>query len=48
VSRSALNDVQAYIARQEEEHHQRASFQDELREFLCRHGVEFDERFVWG
>ena len=46
-SRSALDDVQAYVARQEE-HHQRVSFQEELREFLCRHGVEFDQRYVCG
>jgi hypothetical protein len=24
------------------------SFQEEYRELLKRHGVEFDERYVWG
>ena len=35
-----------YIAGQEE-HHRKRSFQDELRAFLKRYGVEFDERYVW-
>lgn len=47
VSRSAVDDVEVYIGRQAE-HHTRMSFQDELREFLRRHGVAFDERYVWG
>jgi hypothetical protein len=28
------------------EHHRRTTFQDELRAFCRRHGVEFDERYV--
>jgi hypothetical protein len=28
-------------------HHQRMSFQDELRELFNRHGIAFDERYVW-
>jgi len=35
-----------YIAGQEE-HHRKRSFQDEMRAFLKRYGVEFDERYVW-
>jgi REP element-mobilizing transposase RayT len=35
-----------YIAGQED-HHRKCSFQDELRAFLKRYGVEFDERYVW-
>lgn len=34
-----------YIAGQED-HHRKRSFQDELRAFLKRYGVEFDERYV--
>ena len=46
VSPSKLEDVRHYIENQAE-HHRRISFQDELRELFRRHGVEFDERFVW-
>lgn len=45
---SPSNEVQvsAYIERQEE-HHKTTTFQDEFRELLKRHGIEFDERYVW-
>jgi len=46
VSASKVNDVRAYIAGQEA-HHRRRGFQEEYREFLTRHGVAFDERYVW-
>jgi putative transposase len=46
VSFSQLEIVRNYIANQEE-HHRKISFQDELRELLNRSEVEFDERFVW-
>jgi hypothetical protein len=46
VSRSNVDDVRRYIADQEE-HHKTVSFQDEYRAFLRKHGVEFDERYVW-
>lgn len=45
-SLSLLDRVRAYIADQEE-HHKRESFQDEFRTFLTRHGLEWDERYVW-
>jgi putative transposase len=38
--------VQRYIQNQES-HHRVKTFQDELRAFLHRHQVEFDERYVW-
>jgi hypothetical protein len=38
--------VQKYIANQEE-HHRKISFQDELRTLLRKHGVDFDERYLW-
>jgi hypothetical protein len=28
-------------------HHRKRSFQEEYRDFLRKHGVEFDERYVW-
>jgi putative transposase len=46
VSQSGVDDVCAYIRRQHE-HHQRVSFQDELRAFLRRYEIEFDEHYVW-
>jgi REP element-mobilizing transposase RayT len=46
VSESNADAVKAYIERQEE-HHKRMTFQEEYRGFLQRHGVDFDERYVW-
>ncbi|MBS1786642.1 MAG: IS200/IS605 family transposase [Acidobacteria bacterium] len=47
VSRSNTEAVVAYIQKQRE-HHQKQTFQEEYLEFLQRHGVEYDERYVWG
>ena len=46
VSQSAVEEVRQYI-RNQREHHQRMSFQDEFRAFLQRYGIEYDERYVW-
>ena len=46
VSQSNASRVRRYIANQEE-HHRKKSFQEELRIFLRRHEIEFDERYVW-
>ena len=46
VSPSNVEQVEQYIANQEE-HHRKVSFQEEFREFLKRHGVMYDERYVW-
>ena len=46
VSQSNLTQVAEYIARQEE-HHRKVTFQDELRALFRKHGIEFDERYVW-
>jgi putative transposase len=46
VSASNAARVQRYIESQDE-HHRTKTFQDEVRAFLRRHGVEFDERYVW-
>jgi putative transposase len=46
VSPSVEADVAAYI-RGQEEHHRKISFQEEFRSFLRKHGVAFDERYVW-
>ena len=46
VSQSNLPQVKEYIANQEE-HHRKMTFQDEVRALLRKHEVEFDERYVW-
>ena len=46
VSRSNVEEVERYIASQEE-HHRTVSFQDEFLVFLKRHGVAYDPRYVW-
>jgi putative transposase len=46
VSQSNVGAVQRYIENQEE-HHRKITFQDELRALYNRHGIAFDERYVW-
>ena len=47
VSQSAIPKVAAYIDNQEE-HHRTQTFDEEYKAFLDRHGIEYDERFVFG
>jgi len=46
VSASKMPDVKTYIVTQHE-HHRTITFQDEYRAFLGRHGITYDERYVW-
>ena len=46
VSQSNVADVMRYIERQEE-HHRKMTFQDELRALFEKHGIVYDERYVW-
>ena len=46
VSQSALDDVKTYIADQVT-HHRRRTFQEELLIFLEKHGMSYDERYLW-
>lgn len=46
VGRSQRDEVVAYI-RNQQEHHQRVSFQDEFRKFLESYEIESDERYLW-
>ena len=46
VSQSVLGQVVNYINHQEI-HHRKINFQDELRELLRRHQIEYDERYLW-
>jgi len=47
ISISGLQDTRNYLANQGQ-HHAATTFQDEYRAFLERHGIEYDERYVWG
>ena len=46
VSPSQLDAVLQYIEAQQE-HHRTRTFEEEYRELLRKHGVDFDERYVW-
>lgn len=46
VSVSNIDAVKGYIAAQEV-HHAHLSFQDELRAFLRKHGIGWDECYLW-
>jgi len=46
VSHSNVPEVKKYILGQAE-HHKHITFQDEMRRFLERHEIEYDERYVW-
>jgi len=47
VNKSILADVERYIQNQRAHHH-KMSFQEEYLEFLKKHGVDYDERYLWG
>jgi putative transposase len=47
VSKSSLAEVVRYIQNQRE-HHRKKTFQEEYLEFLQKHGIEYDERYLWG
>ena len=46
VSPSQLEALLQYVEAQQE-HHRSRTFQEEYRELLRKHGVDFDERYVW-
>ena len=46
VSESNAPKVANYI-RNQEEHHRKKSFQEEYREFLEKHKMPYDERYMW-
>jgi putative transposase len=46
VSYSRIEAVRDYIARQKERHATQ-SYQDEYRALLQKHGLQWDERYVW-
>ena len=46
VSPCDVDSVAAYIDNQKE-HHTHTTFQDELRELLAKHQLDYDERYLW-
>ena len=46
VSPSSLERVKQYIINQQH-HHRKMSFQDEMRALFRKHSIEWDERYVW-
>ena len=46
VSHSKSSEIRAYI-RDQEEHHRRHGYEDELVSLLKRNELEFDERYLW-
>ncbi len=46
VSRSRLEQARQYIINQDQ-HHTKMTFQDELRALPTKQGIEFDERYLW-
>ena len=46
VSPSQLEGVLRYV-KEQPEHHRTHTFQEEYRALLRKHGIDFDERYVW-
>jgi REP element-mobilizing transposase RayT len=46
VSQSDMDAVSDYI-RDQKAHHEKMTFQDELRTLLTRYNVDFDEKYLW-
>ena len=46
IGQSSVPAIRAYFANQRE-HHARVTFQDEVRAFLAKYGIEWDEQHVW-
>jgi hypothetical protein len=47
VGLSQIPETTSYIENQRE-HHREKTFQEEYVSFLRKHGVEYDERYLWG
>jgi hypothetical protein len=46
IGQSNVTSLKRYI-RNQKQHHQRISFQDEYRKFLRAYEIDYDERYVW-
>ena len=47
VSKSRIDDVRRYLDEQEQ-HHKTRTFKEDFVALLEAHGIEYDERFLWG
>jgi putative transposase len=46
IGESGTDALRAYIANQKE-HHKTVDFKDEMRTFLRKYGINWDERYIW-
>jgi REP-associated tyrosine transposase len=46
VSKSNVPEVMKYLANQEA-HHRKWTFKDEFIDFLAKHEIDYDERYIW-
>ena len=46
VNISLIPETIQYIKKQEE-HHRKISFEEEFVQFLRKHNIEYDERYIW-
>lgn len=46
IGRTEVEMIRQYIANQER-HHRKVTFQDELRTLCAEYGVDLDERYAW-
>ena len=46
VSKSNVPEVLNYI-RNQETHHRKVTFKDEFIDFLVKHEIDYDERYIW-
>jgi REP element-mobilizing transposase RayT len=46
IGESGVEALRGYIANQKE-HHKTIDFKDEVRAFLRKYGIEWDERYIW-
>jgi len=46
VSKSKMPEVLSYL-RNQEAHHRKLTFKEELIDFLVKHEIEYDERYLW-
>lgn len=46
IGQTQVNEVIKYISNQKE-HHKEKSFENEMRSFYQKYGIEFDECYVW-
>ena len=46
IGASQVEKTVQYISNQQE-HHRKKTFQEEFLEFLAKHGIQYDPRYIW-